>query len=465
MNNNRCPFLLDESEYKELCRNFLESRYRFGSPKTKADYENYLRSLRSWMIKNEHPKLDEKTVKAWMLDCTRKTSVDTVQMRVSVVAHFMDYLVSRKLWCENPFSALRIQHSTRGYLGMARILKKTGSIAALDDLADPPFSGALACHFTDYLDHVGALGKSLRPIICHLKSFERYLRQHNIHDLKQIDASVITAWNDQAGRASESQKRHKLVYLKKFFDFLLGQERILVSPIPPIPPYDNRYPAPYVFSREEIRKILAAAEKLPDHLSMPYRGATYRMVFLSLYTFGLRISEALNLKLADIDFVQDSITIGNTKFYKGRVLPFGPRFKSALQRYIKGHPLLIKASPEDFLFPTRNSRTSRLAKASCNHNLNLILKEMSITQAAATSAPNLHSFRHAFAVHRLENWMRDGADIGVKLPLLSAFLGHGDIASTQVYLTMTPERLAMLGERFEKVFGIPSKAEDEGVRS
>jgi len=465
MNNNSCPFLLDESEYHNLCHNFVESRYRFCTSKTKADYYSFLRSFRSWMIENEHTKLNEKTVKAWMLDCARKTSVATVHMKVNVVAHFMDYLVSHNLWCENPFSALRMQHSTRGYLGMARVLKKTGSIAALDNLADMPFSGALAFHFTDYLDHVGALGKSLRLKICHLKSFERYLRQHNIHDLKQIDASVITAWNDRAGQTSESQKRRKLVCLKKFFDFLLGQKRILVSPIPPIPPYNNRYPLPYVFSREEIRKILAAAEKLPDHLSMPYRGPTYRMVFLSLYTFGLRISEALNLKLADIDFVQDSITVRDTKFYKGRVLPFGPRFKSTLQRYINGHPLLIKTSPEDFLFPTRSSRTLRLDKASCYRNLNLIIKEMSITPPAATSAPNLHSFRHSFAVHRLENWMREGADIGVKLPLLSAFLGHVDVVSTQVYLTMTPERLAMLGKRFEKAFGIPPKTENEGVRS
>ena len=66
-----------------------------------------------------------------------------------------------------------------------------------------------------------------------------------------------------------------------------------------------------------------------------------------------------------------------------------------------------------------------------------------------------------YDMDRFEKWMRDGDDVGVKLPLLSAFLGHIDIAGTQVYLTMTPERLTLLGDRFEKAFGKPRHNDDE----
>jgi site-specific recombinase XerD len=61
--------------------------------------------------------------------------------------------------------------------------------------------------------------------------------------------------------------------------------------------------------------------------------------------------------------------------------------------------------------------------------------------------------------------MREGADVGAKLPLLSAFLGHIDIACTQVYLTMTPQRLVMLGERFERAFGRLPQTDSEEERS
>ena len=56
-------------------------------------------------------------------------------------------------------------------------------------------------------------------------------------------------------------------------------------------------------------------------------------------------------------------------------------------------------------------------------------------------------------MHRIERWHRERADLGAKLPLLSAFMGHVDIGSTQLYLTMTPERLRLIGDAFELAFG------------
>ena len=90
-----------------------------------------------------------------------------------------------------------------------------------------------------------------------------------------------------------------------------------------------------------------------------------------------------------------------------------------------------------------------------------LISEVGIVAPPETQRPRLHSFRHSFAVHRVERWHREGADLGVKLPLLSAFLGHRDLASTQVYLTMTPERLRLVGEAFERMFGV----EPEGTET
>src|SRR5438309_1411337 len=68
--------------------------------------------------------------------------------------------------------------------------------------------------------------------------------------------------------------------------------------------------------------------------------------------------------------------------------------------------------------------------------------------------PRLHDLRHAAAVHRLTAWYREGKDVQRLLPLLSTYLGHVDIASTQLYLTMTPELLYEASQRFAQyVFG------------
>jgi len=64
--------------------------------------------------------------------------------------------------------------------------------------------------------------------------------------------------------------------------------------------------------------------------------------------------------------------------------------------------------------------------------------------------PRLHDLRHAFAVHRLVAWYREGADVQACLPLLSTYLGHVNVSGTQAYLTMTPELLAEASKRFER---------------
>ena len=64
--------------------------------------------------------------------------------------------------------------------------------------------------------------------------------------------------------------------------------------------------------------------------------------------------------------------------------------------------------------------------------------------------PRLHDLRHSFAVHRLTSWYRQGADVQTLLPYLSTYLGHVNLAATQVYLTMTPELLQEAARRFQQ---------------
>ena len=73
-----------------------------------------------------------------------------------------------------------------------------------------------------------------------------------------------------------------------------------------------------------------------------------------------------------------------------------------------------------------------------------------MVQKAGRHSPRLHDLRHSFAVHRLTDWYRQGADVQRLLPVLSTYLGHTDLAGTQVYLSMTPELLQQASSRFER---------------
>ena len=81
-----------------------------------------------------------------------------------------------------------------------------------------------------------------------------------------------------------------------------------------------------------------------------------------------------------------------------------------------------------------------------------MLRYLGLKPARGYRGPRLHDLRHTFAVHRLEEWYRGGEDVTSKLGVLSTYLGHVSIASTQRYLTMTTEILDQASQRFRGYF-------------
>ena len=381
------------------------------------------------------------------------------------ISEFSSYLVGQCIIDKNPFQILRDKHKRYGFSGMLRILRETNSIKALDKKEDIPLSGLLKNHFISYINYLASLGRKTdnsQSSIYILTSFERYLRQHEINDLKEISQKTILEWQEWVGLTTEQQTRKRLTIINGFFNFLIGQKEISNSPMPEIPSYKDRSKPPYIFSKRELKLILEETAKITiNDRFMPYRHETYRMVYLLLYTLGLRPKEAVTLQLGNIDFVQNSITICDSKYDKGRVLPFGPRFGLRFKQYLSKNPLLKGVSKTAFIFQHDFPRgNSHLTVRMANKRLKTIIKKLGIITSEASRTPNLYSFRHSFAVHRIERWYREGADVGVKLTLLSAFLGHQDVRASQRYFTMTPERLRLLGEKFEMAYGKSPKLQE-----
>lgn len=98
---------------------------------------------------------------------------------------------------------------------------------------------------------------------------------------------------------------------------------------------------------------------------------------------------------------------------------------------------------------------TRTGQALCYDVVNLLFRRVRRRagirrEAGARYQPRLHDLRHTAAVHRLIAWYRAGADVQRLLPHLATYLGHVDIASTQRYLTMTPELLREASHRFDQ---------------
>lgn len=452
MNSLDISSIRDEARFDALLDEHLAGR-DFQRPRSRRTYRHYIANFRLWWLAHGEPDLIREILLSWMLDRVQRIKVRSLENEIIGLNQFMSFLAGKGIFPSNPLIELRKGYRSLGYRGILEILQRTGSATAALASADYPFSGPLGPACLSYLELLEALGKNTHNQRHCLTPFEDFLRRRDVVSWRQVDRVLIEEWLGEHQPITASHLRWKVSVLRDLFQFLIDRGEVTASPVPPPGPVRQRPRPPRIFTIDEVRAILNEAANLPDHPLMRFRGPTYRMFFLTLYTLGLRGGEAAKLKLGDLDFVQSCLTIVHTKFYKGRVLPFGPCYASVLRTYIDSHPLLRKGDRNTYLFPPASHNTSHLEVTRGFRALQQITTKLGIAAPPEIQPPCLHSFRHGFAVYWMERWLREGADIEVKLPLLSAFLGHWDIAATQVYLTMTPERLRLLSERFENAVG------------
>lgn len=300
----------------------------------------------------------------------------------------------------------------------------------------------LAQAVSAYVGYKQSLGMRFATEARALKSFSQALGDV---DLDRIEPEQVRAFLDGTGPMTRFWHR-KLDALRGFYRFALARRYTPRSPLPTNVPRCPQAFVPYIYSEDEIKRLLAAAASRERcNLS----SLTCRTLLLVLYGTGLRIGEALGLDLADVDLESALLRIRETKFYKTRIVPVGEDLTRVLRDYLlersKGGPI-----PADgpFLLTRQGKRPSRAGAEEAFKQLRRQAKVSRID--GSRYQPRLHDMRHTYAVTRLVRWYREGADVQRLLPQLATYLGHVHISGTQRYLTMTPELLRQASLRFER---------------
>lgn len=206
---------------------------------------------------------------------------------------------------------------------------------------------------------------------------------------------------------------------------------------------------PHIFTRAEMRALLACVDRLPATQRSPRRHLVMPELFRVLYGCGLRISEAVKLTVTDVDMDRGVLHLREAKFRKDRLVPVSPRLAERLRRYAAG----VDGARDlgQAFFPTRDGR--HYTKWAVYGIFRRLLREAAISHGGRGRGPRLHDLRHTFAVHRLEDWYRQGANLAAKLPVLSAYMGHQSLAGTQRYLRLTPALFPDVVASVEAVVG------------
>jgi site-specific recombinase XerD len=294
-----------------------------------------------------------------------------------------------------------------------------------------------------YVAHKQSMGMRFHTEARTLQSFCRTMGDILV---AEIAVDRVQAFIAGAGPVTRFWHRKHEV-LRGFYRFAMARGYAASSPLPRIIPKPPQF-VPYIFSQEEIQRLLDATAccENPRSKLQPY---TLRMLLLLLYGAGLRIGEALFLTLANVDLPAGILTIRESKFYKTRLVPMSPALTGILATYMEQCAKEHHAKPDAMLFLTRGGNPVVRHTAE-NIFSRLRVRAGVIRNDGGRYQPRLHDLRHAFAVHRLVSWYRQGADVQRLLPQLATYLGHLHIAATQRYLTMTPELLREAGQRFER---------------
>lgn len=222
----------------------------------------------------------------------------------------------------------------------------------------------------------------------------------------------------------------------------LFDERTEVPPTDLLPSRSNRV-TPYLYSEDEVRRLMAAAGRLRS----PLRRVTFSTLVGMLWVTGMRIGEALRLDHHDVDLVQGLLVVRDSKFGKSREVPVHESTTEALRSYAKRrNELYPQASSPAFFISVAGTRL----RYDGFHVAFLRLRhDASIPRRSAACRPRPHDLRHSFAVRTLIDWYRDGGDVESRLPQLSTYLGHGHPANTYWYLSAAPELLGLAANRLE----------------
>ena len=255
-----------------------------------------------------------------------------------------------------------------------------------------------------YVAHKQSMGMRFHTEARTLQSFCRTMGDILV---AEIAVDRVQAFIAGAGPVTRFWRRKHEV-LRGFYRFAMARGYAASSPLPRIIPKPPQF-VPYIFSQEEIQRLLDATAccENPRSKLQPY---TLRMLLLLLYGAGLRIGEALFLTLANVDLPAGILTIRESKFYKTRLVPMSPALTGILATYMeqcaKEHP----ARPDAMLFLTRGGNPVVRHTAE-NIFSRLRVRAGVIRNDGGRYQPRLHDLRHAFAVHRLVSWYRQGADV------------------------------------------------------
>jgi site-specific recombinase XerD len=302
------------------------------------------------------------------------------------------------------------------------------------------FSSIFGNEMFDFIKLRKSQGFSDDTGIAALVSLDKYLLEIGA-TTKEITPKIVDEWlSSSFGHLSAKSISNYTSYYNTFARYL-GSLGISVF-IADSPLVNQRY-TPYIFSEQEIKDIFFAADNRKsrcDYLTL----IQLPMLLRIMYGCGLRVDEALSLRLSDVSFERGTLFISHAKGNKDRLIPMDATLTDILKKYCDSVLEGKDAASPLFEGKRKDGTVSDKPRSQswAQHNFRIILEEAGIELLQVFAGERnicLYCLRHTFAVNSLRNQGIVGATESSITPLLSIYLGHDELRGTEKYLHMTAE--------------------------
>ena len=260
-----------------------------------------------------------------------------------------------------------------------------------------------------------------------------------------ITIDLALRWAQQFERHGPQMWAARLSMARGFARYRAASDPRTQVPPDRLLPFRCRRKTPYLYSDEDVERLVAAARRLRTRRGL--RALTFSTLFGLHAVTGLRTSESLRLDRDDVDLRRGLLCVRQTKFGKTRLVPLHATSVRALARYAQARDRTIRAPATPALFVTEKGQ--RIDKSIAYIAFRRAALDAGIRPRADGRRPRIHDLRHRFAIKTMTDWYRSGADVERLMPRLSTFLGHTHTEGTFWYLSATPELLRLAARRLD----------------
>lgn len=318
------------------------------------------------------------------------------------------------------------------------------------------FYSDYASYLYEFIESKRRCGFKYNGEVKELQRFDKFLTANSLSP-NNMSGEAIYGWLSKRNDESDKTFSTRNSVYRQFYNYLVIDNNTSILPVPP----DAREKilgngfTPYIFTHDEIKRIFSAIDNEPKRNNAFTRCTP--LLFRILYGTGLRINEALSLRVGDVLLDKGFLVILESKNDDSRLVPISSTLLGRVEKYVDS----VDYSKDAPLFQT--SKHHQVSDSCAYEWYRWILWKAGIPHRGRGKGPRLHDLRHTFAVHSLQAAVERGLDPNAFIPILSVYLGHKSISATERYLRLTAEAYPYLAREMNKIMDniIPEVADYE----